>query len=197
MYLVEVGGHPFEMSRDHLSYRGKNLPTDSIEGIRIVRTNTHVNGAWVRATRILLLRARDQILQIDCSSTLPDASQVDAEFGAAYEGVWTLVGERLVRELLSKLLDDQPVQIGGVLLERSGVWLDGSWRFLVWKGKPKLVSWADLRVLRNEGVLVLQSNDYRFRNELKINDTENAIVLDQAIRFLFRDENWKGLAERR
>jgi hypothetical protein len=57
-----------------------------------------------------------------------------------------------------------------------------------------LVPWTDLKIWSNEGTLFLGSrSDLRFRSEVAFNDTENAVILDAAVRFLLEENNWKRL----
>jgi hypothetical protein len=102
----------------------------------------------------------------------------------------------LVERFLEKLAKNETVRVGAVRVHRDGVWVDGGWSLLCWKARPKLIAWRDLRLFSSEGSLFLESiSDPRYRSEVKLNDTENAIVLDAAVRTLLHDNNWRRLRE--
>ena len=82
--------------------------------------------------------------------------------------------------------------------DREGVWVDGGWSFLWWKAKPRSVPWEELKVYSDRGTLYLESkSDVRCRSDINFNETENAMVLDNVVRFLFERDNWKRLKEYR
>jgi hypothetical protein len=63
-----------------------------------------------------------------------------------------------------------------VRVDVEAVYVDGNWKFLWLRAKPKLVPWIDLKMFSTEGVLFLQSiRDARFRSEISFNETENAL----------------------
>ncbi|MGJ5050904.1 hypothetical protein ACQR09_27850 [Bradyrhizobium oligotrophicum] len=119
---------------------------------------------------------------------------MDDAFDATLGSIWRASGQLLVRKLIEKLERDEAVKIGNVTLVRTGAWIDESWNILGWKAKPRLVPWTDLKTYRTDGSFYLQSvSDSRLRSQHKFNDVENALVLDEAIRFLFRNDNWRAL----
>jgi hypothetical protein len=194
VYKVEVDGHTLTLSEQFISYGGNTVSIDGVEGIHVARTDTYLNGAWVNGKRVISIRGDNQFLRIDCSRAFPNRNSLEESFGSVFEPIWAVVGNRLIRKLLDKLANNQPVRVGEILVVRDGVWVDGSWRFLWWKAKPKLIPWNDLKIFRNEGTLFLSSvSDVRLRSEVKFNETENSIVLDGAIRLLFHKNNWKKL----
>jgi hypothetical protein len=197
MYTVDIGGHKLALTESSISYRKYQLPIEQVEAINVIRTDTYVNGAWVNGTRLISIRGGNRTLKIDCSRVFPDPDKLDELFGSVFEPIWSVVGSRLVSKLLEKLANGEHVEIGGVVIDRNGVWVDGSWKFLWWKAKPKLIPWTDLKIFSSEGMLYLQSiSDLRFRSEIKFNDTENAMILDGAVRFLMHENNWKNLNKR-
>jgi hypothetical protein len=194
MFAVDIAGRRLALSRNHISFMNSQLRIDEVEGLNVVRTDTYLHGAWINGTRLIAIRGSNNMISIDCSRAFPNRDELDYHFASAFEPIWSVVGSRLIAGLLSKLANNVPVSIGGISLNRDGVWIDGSWRFLWWKAKPKLFPWIDLKIFSNEGSLFIQSiSDVRFRSEMKINDTENALILDGAIRFLFKDNNWRKL----
>jgi hypothetical protein len=194
MYRVDIDGHALTLTEQAISYGGDPISIDVVEGIHVVRTDAYFNGAWVNGTRVITIRGDSQLIRIDCSRALPDRNSLEELFGSVFEPIWEVVGHRLVGKLLDNLANNKPVRVGEVLIVRDGVWVDGSWRFLWWKAKPQLIPWNDLKIFRNEGTLFLSSiSDVRLRSEVKFNDTENSIVLDRAIRFLFHENNWRKL----
>jgi hypothetical protein len=194
MYEVDIGGRNLALSAEAISFGHSVLQIEEIEGLTVIRTDVRVNGAWVSGTRFIAIRGTNKTLQIDCSQAFPDRDKLDRIFGDAFELIWSGVGARLMERMLIKLNNGGTVTIGGVRINRDGVWVEGSWRFLWWKAKPKLIPWADLKIFSNEGTLVLESvSDLRFRSEMNYNHTENAMVLDGAIRSLLHENNWKKL----
>jgi hypothetical protein len=113
-----------------------------------------------------------------------------------FKPIWSVVGPGLISRFLSKLASDETIKIGDVAVNRDGVMVDGNWRILFLKAKPRFVPWTDVKISSGSGLLLLESiSDVRFRSEIRINDTENAIVLDGAIRALLHNNNWKRLGK--
>lgn len=181
------------VSEKTVKYGDYELLVEEVEGLRVIRTDTFLQGAWVNGTRFIVLRGRKGgTLRIDCSQFFPNRDQIDRHFNGALEPIWYFVGSRLVAVLLGKLAQGETVNIGGIELSANGVWIAGSWKVLWWRAKPQLVPWVDLRISSQDGSLLLQSRgNLRLRSELSFNDTENSMVLDAAIRHLLRDDNWK------
>ena len=104
--------------------------------------------------------------------------------------IMEIIGERLAHRFFYELADGATHSIGGADINRDGVWLDGSWKFLWWQAKPRFVPWSDVKIWSDEGKLHLACTaDLRFQREIDINTTENALVLDRMIRVLFTGEN--------
>ena len=162
--------------------------------LTITKTDVYVNGVWVNGKRLIAIRGSNQTLRMDCSETFPTRDRLDETFESGFEPIWSAVGSRLISQFLDKLANHEGVIVGGIRVVRDGVWLDGSWKFLWWKAKAKLIPWNDLKISNYDGTLALQSiSDVKFRSELQFNSIENAIVLDAGIRFLMRDNNWRKL----
>lgn len=198
MYTIDIDGRNLVLSETHVSFANRELAIDAIKALKVIRTDTYVSGAWVNGTRIINIRDANRTLSIDLSRAFPTRDELDRQFAQAFEAIWSVIGLRLVAELVRKLANGETVGIGGVRVDRDGVWVDGSWSFLWWKAPPKLVAWSDLRTFSSDGRLLFESiSDARYRSQVTFNDTENAIVLDAAVRSLLQDNNWKGLREPR
>lgn len=193
MYTVDIGSYNLSITDQSISFAGLALRIEEIEGISIKRSDVYLNGAWVRGVRVIELRGPRR-LRIDCSQSVPDRGDLERLFGSAFDPIWSAVGPGLVSRFLSKVQNGETVSIGNVRVDVEGVYVDGNWKFLWLKAKPKLVPWIDLKMFSTEGVLFLQSiRDARFRSEISFNETENALVLSRAIAFLHRDNNWVKL----
>jgi hypothetical protein len=194
MYTIDVDGRKLIFADETISFGTQSLRIGEVEGLTVVRSDTYVNGAWVNGTRLIFIRGTSETLGIDCSQAMPNRDELEGSFGKAFEQIWSRVGSLLISRFLDKLANDEAISVGSVRVDRAGVWVDGSWNFLWMKAKPRHVPWVDLKIFSNEGTLYLQSiKDQRYRSELNFNKTENALVLDSVIRYLFRDNNWRKL----
>ena len=193
-YTFDIAGQILSLSEHSINYGGVELSIDDIEGLKVIRTDTYTYGVWVNGTRIVELRANNGRLRIDCSKIFPSRDKLDQLFSSALDPIWSVIGSRLIGKLLDKLANDENVAIGGVNINRNGVYVDGGWSFLWWKAKPRLIPWTDLKIFSTEGVLYLKSiSNLQYRSELKFNEVENSTILDAAIRYILRDNNWKRL----
>jgi hypothetical protein len=194
MHTVDIGRWKLVVSPDYVKFAAAELPAAEIEALTVIRTDTYLSGAWVEGMRVIVLRGTSRSLRIDCTQSFPNRDDLDKHFADVFEPIWAVVGSRLLKQFLSKLANGAAVCIGGARVDRDGVWVDGSWKLLWWKAPPKLIAWPDLRIFSSEGSLLLESiSDVRYRSEVKFNNTENAIVLDAAIRSLLHDNNWRTL----
>ena len=144
------------LSQEHVKFAGRELPIEEIEGLSVIRTDTYINGAWVNGTRVIGIRGVNRTLSIDCSQAFPSRNALDNQFADAFDPIWSVVGSRLVARFLSRLANDETVRIGGIGVNRDGILVDGSWRVLWWKARPKLITWSDLRIFSSEGTLFLE-----------------------------------------
>lgn len=190
MYTVEIEGRTLVLSQEFVRYGDRELAIAEVEALKVIKSDTYAAGAWVNGTRIIVIRGAERSIWIDCSRVLPSRDELDRLFADAYEPIWSEVGLRLVVRFIARLLDGETVCIAGIRLGANGVWTDGSWRFLWWKARPRLVHWTDLRIFGREGSLFLESiSDVRYRSSVTINDTDNAVVLDGIVRaFLPRSD---------
>jgi hypothetical protein len=194
MYTIDIGGRKLRFADGTISFGTQSLSIQEVEGLTVIRSDTYVNGAWVNGTRVIFIRGTSETLGIDCRQAMPNRDELEGSFRKVFEPIWSWVGSLLVSRFLDKLANDETIGVGSVRVDRVGVWVDGSWKFLWLKAKPKHVPWVDLRIFSNEGTLYLQSiKDQRYRSEINFNNTENALVLESTIRFLFRDNNWRNL----
>ena len=196
MHAVDVNGHLLELTDEAIIYDGHApMKFDDVEGINVIVSDSYINGAWVNGTRFIGIRGDNRTLRIDCSRLFPNRAKLDETFFTKIYGpIRNTLGFRLVQKVIARLEKDKVVEIGGSSISCKGVWVDGSWRLLWLKAKQKLVPWTDLKIFSNEGILFLQSKSKpQFRSEIKINNNENAMVLDDVVRSLLHDNNWKRL----
>jgi hypothetical protein len=194
MHTFDVGDLTLAISREAIRLGQRELAADEIDGLQVVRTNILVNGALVSGERCIILRTPTDTLEIDFSRLVPDHQRLDRDFDRAFELIWNLIGARLLNQMVYRLTNGETIRIGGVTVDRDGVWLDGGWKFLGWKAEPRRVPWTDLKWWVNDGTLFLGSrSDLRLRSDISINDTENALIFDTALRFLLDKNNWKRL----
>ena len=153
----------------------------------LTRTSTALGYLGDRKVRI---RTDVNAINIDCSQTLPSRDQLTNVFVGIMVPIMEIIGERRAHRFFYELADGATHSIGGADINRDGVWLAGSWKFLWWQAKPRFVPWSDIKIWSDEGKLHLACNsDLRLQREIDINTTENALVLDRMIRVLFTGEN--------
>jgi hypothetical protein len=197
MYSIEVGGRKLTVAPDAIAYGNGRLEIAAIQSLSINRTDEYVNGAWVWGERAIRVSTTDDTIDIDCSQALPSREVLDREFERAFDPIWSTVASQLVNRFLNRLRRGETTSIAGISVSPWGIWVDGAWKILWLKAKPQLVPWPDIKIWSTEGSLFIASlRDQRFRSELKINDTENALILDALVRFLLADNNWRSLPQR-
>jgi hypothetical protein len=187
MGAVDIGGRRLIVSEDAISFGDAALPTSEVEGITIDRSDDYSHGIWVGGTRSVAIRGKQNAVHVDFSPRKSsDRAKVDELFDKVLEEIWSVVGSRLAARVMNELADDETVCIGGVRLNRHGVWVEGPWRFLWLKAKPRLIPWAELKVRsESSGALYLQSkSDLRLWSEINYNKNENSLVLDGVVRSL-------------
>jgi len=189
VYSTDVGGRVLAFYQDHMCFGQERLALDDIQGLLVIRTDTYVNGAWVLGDRKVRIRTDASAIDIDCSQTLPSRDQLTNVFVGIMAPIMEIIGERLAHRFSYELADGATHSIGGADINRDGVWLDGSWKFLWWQAKLRFVPWSDIKIWSDEGKLHLACNsDLRYQREIDINTTENALVLDRDPSSLYRRE---------
>jgi hypothetical protein len=197
MFSIEVGGRKLTVAPDAISYGDRRLEIAAIQSLSVNRIDQYVDGAWVWGDRAIRVSTTDDMIAIDCSQALPNREALEQEFERAFDPIWSSVASQLVNRFLDRLRQGETTSIAGISVSPWGIWVDGAWKILWLKARPQLVSWPDIEISSADGSLFLASlRDRQVRSELKINDTENALILDALVRFLLVDDNWRSLPQR-
>jgi hypothetical protein len=56
MYSVEIAGRELVIHTDKIEFCGTEIAIKDIDTLRVINTDTFVNGVWVKGTRIISLR---------------------------------------------------------------------------------------------------------------------------------------------
>jgi len=197
MYSIEVGGDTLSASPDSISCGVSTISLGEIESIIIYATNNYLHGALVEGERSITVVDRNQsMIKVDCSRIFPTRDVLDHVYGNVYQLICSTVVPPLVGRFLETLDREGSVRIAGAHVERDGVWIDGSWKILWFKAKPRLVHWTDLKISGQYGAFLLQSrSNPRLRTDIQINGIRNAVVLDALIRYLLHANNWRDIAK--
>ena len=201
MCSLDTGRGLLTVTPDTITFGDSQLSVESIETVAIELTDTYVNGAWVNGTRVVELISMEESpyrrIQIDCSELFPNREVLDERYAAIYGAIWSVVGPNLVGKVLSKLANEGKTSVASVQIDRDGVWVNGSWKILWFKARPRLIPWTDLTIYSNDGILFLQSrSNLAYRTDLKMNNKQNVVVLDATVRYLLQDNNWRQLSRR-
>jgi len=196
MFALSIAGRVLSVTEDAIQYAGSIIDPSKATRIRWVRTNRYLNMVLIDQERSIIVGDDVETISVLCTAPI-GTGQREAEFQAAWEAIWTSAGLSITSNALRELLEHGEVALCGCKLEPAGIWIDGSWSFLKWSGKPRLVRWEELKISSSEADLVIQSLSDPSKTMVRsFNETDNAPVLDFLVRHLLEDNRFATLGKR-
>jgi hypothetical protein len=178
MFTTRVAGYTLQVSDTAIEYNGTTIDPRAATRIRWVRTNQYLNGVLFEQVRHVIVSDSDNTIKVDCDARIGSGER-EAQFQSTWKAIWNTAGLSIAGRVLDELKYYGEVELCECKVERAGVWIEGSWKFLQWSGKPRLVQWQELRISNSEADLVIASLVDPSKATMKnFNETDNAPVLD-------------------
>ena len=179
MRSVATGDQPLEIFADQICHNGWCIKLDDIISVQLISKDLYFKRLiWWHSDRIIKIGTRFSLMNVVCSLSFENRLALEHTFSEVLSAIEETIGSRLVSQMWSRLSNGEAVSLGGVDVTEKGVWVAGTWSFLCLKAQKRFVRWADVRTWRDLNVLhVVSFKDTRFRSQIDMNTTDNAIVL--------------------
>ena len=184
---VSIGQDRLVMGPDEVWYRGQRVRTVAVDRVRWGIYKHYINGIRVNRSFAIWLGTPHSSIEIECVRAFERETVVRERYGQILDHVWTLVGARLVREMLAGLAKGETRAFPGLTVRRDGV---GLMKRRWFRSEPYFAVWEELRYSSVGGNLVISSGKESSATcSLSYRDVDNVHILEALLDYLWKDGN--------